>query len=178
MARRILKRQAEGERIRPASFCLSLCIGAAFQSKTFVSDIIRKQDIRVRKNYLFGIVSVFGDALRKPIPQQVQDEIFVRSRRRCCMCYGLHRDMTLKPGQIAHLDRWSDNPAFDNLAFLCFEHHNEYDSVTRQSKNFTSGEVKTYRDELYSDMAIYVGLPEFWARIWAYLMRRKSRRMR
>jgi hypothetical protein len=35
------------------------------------------------------------------------------------------------------------------LAFLCFEHHDQFDSSTSQSKNFTLQEVKRYREELY-----------------------------
>jgi hypothetical protein len=37
----------------------------------------------------------------------------------------------------------------DNPAFLCFEHHDRYDSKTSQSKNFSIAELKAYRDELY-----------------------------
>jgi hypothetical protein len=51
---------------------------------------------------------------------------------------------------MAHLDQDSSNNRPDNLAFLCFEHHDSYDSSTSQAKNFTIGEVKAYRDELYS----------------------------
>ena len=55
----------------------------------------------------------------------------------------------MKAGQIAHLDRDKANAALDNLAFLCFEHHDRYDSRTSQSKNFSIAEVKAYREELY-----------------------------
>jgi hypothetical protein len=54
----------------------------------------------------------------------------------------------LKVGQIAHLDRDRSNSAEENLAFLCFEHHDEYDSRTSQRKGLTAGEVKAFRDEL------------------------------
>jgi hypothetical protein len=56
----------------------------------------------------------------------------------------------LKVGQIAHLDRDNANHAETNLAFLCFGHHDEYDSTSSQRKNFTKGEVKEFREELYS----------------------------
>jgi hypothetical protein len=55
----------------------------------------------------------------------------------------------LKAGQIAHLDRNSSNSAADNLAFLCLEHHDEYDSRTSQRKGLTPGEVKQMRAELH-----------------------------
>lgn len=89
---------------------------------------------------------------RKLIAQEVQDSILLKSRRRCCICYGLRRDISIREGQIAHLDQNPSNNASDNLAFLCLEHHNWYDSRTSQSKGPTIGEVKTYRNELYEDI--------------------------
>lgn len=56
----------------------------------------------------------------------------------------------MKSGQIAHLDRDSANNSEANLAFLCFDHHDEYDSTSSQRKNFTVGEVKEFREELYT----------------------------
>lgn len=89
---------------------------------------------------------------RKPISEQIQTSVLTKSRRRCCICYGLHRSTDLKQGQIAHLDKNSSNNSEENLAFLCFDHHDQYDSSTRQSKNFTIKEVKQYRSELISDI--------------------------
>lgn len=40
----------------------------------------------------------------------------------------------------------------DNLCFLCLNHHNQYDSETSVSKNYTIKEIKTYRDSLYSQI--------------------------
>lgn len=51
---------------------------------------------------------------------------------------------------MAHLDKNNANHAEANLAFLCFDHHDEYDSTSSQRKNFTIGEVKEFREELYS----------------------------
>src|SRR4051812_6015774 len=89
---------------------------------------------------------------RKPIPTDVQAAVLIKARRRCCICYGLYRDIAIKQGQIAHLDQDASNAAEDNLAFLCLAHHDEYDSTTRQSKNLTQAEVKAYRDELHRDI--------------------------
>ena len=86
---------------------------------------------------------------RKAIPEKVQTEIMVRSRRRCAMCYGLKRNLDIHSGQIAHIDHNNENSSIDNLVFLCLEHHDKYDSKTSQSKNFTPGEITVYRDELY-----------------------------
>lgn len=87
--------------------------------------------------------------MRKQIPKSIEAEVLVKSRRRCCICFGLNRDEDVKKGQVAHLDKNSSNNAYDNLAFLCFHHHDEYDSKTSQSKNLTIPEVKKYRNELY-----------------------------
>lgn len=57
--------------------------------------------------------------------------------------------MTEKAGQITHLDQNRNNSSFDNLAFMCFEHHDKYDSKTSQSKNYTIQEAKGYRNQLY-----------------------------
>ena len=65
------------------------------------------------------------------------------------ICFGISSDVNEKLGQIAHLDCNSNNNDLDNLAFLCFDHHDKYDSKTSQSKNYKEKEVKIYRDELY-----------------------------
>ena len=96
---------------------------------------------------------------RKPISQDRQTKVLLQSRRRCCICFGLNRDVSICQGQIAHLDRSSSNDAEDNLAFLCFNHHDQYDSSTRQSKNFMQSEVKHFRTELHVAMKMALGAP-------------------
>lgn len=93
---------------------------------------------------------------RAKTPDTVIDAVLLKARRRCCICFGLQRDTSLKSGQIAHLDRDSANNREDNLAFLCLDHHDEYDSRTSQRKGLTSGEVKAFREEL--SLALDVGL--------------------
>lgn len=89
---------------------------------------------------------------RKPIPESTQTAILLKSRRRCCLCFWLKGEDEVKKGQFAHLDGDHENPAEGNLAFLCFEHHDEYDSTTRLSKGLREPEVKKWRDELYKEM--------------------------
>jgi hypothetical protein len=60
-------------------------------------------------------------------------------------------DNSEKKGQIAHLDRNPGNPRLENLVWLCFDHHDDYDSTTRQSKNYMIEEVRQYRDKLIQD---------------------------
>ena len=56
----------------------------------------------------------------------------------------------MKKGQIAHLNHNAGNGAEDNLAWLCLDHHTEYDSTTRQHRNFTIGEIKKARSDLHA----------------------------
>ena len=88
-------------------------------------------------------------AKRRKTPQETETEVLTKSARRCCVCFGLQMDLSLKKGQIAHLDGDPSNSDFDNLAWLCIPHHDDYDSITRQSKGFTIHEVKMYRTLLY-----------------------------
>ena len=85
---------------------------------------------------------------RIKVSESIQAEVLVECRRRCCVCFGLNRDEDWKVGQIAHLDRNPSNNAKENLAFLCFDHHDLYDSCTSQSKGLQRKEVETYREEL------------------------------
>jgi hypothetical protein len=87
---------------------------------------------------------------RKKTPVDFEAEVLLRSRRRCCLCFGLNFDDGLKKGQIAHLDRNPGNAMLDNLAFLCLDHHDVYDSRTCQSKGLAIVEVKAYRELLHS----------------------------
>ena len=75
-------------------------------------------------------------------------DVLVASRRRCCLCYSLGNDAGEKKGQVAHLDRNASNNSRDNLAFLCLDHHDQYDSRTSQAKGLTIEEVKQYRNQL------------------------------
>ena len=90
---------------------------------------------------------------RARIPQPTETAVLVKSARRCALCFHLSRDLGEKRGQIAHLDGNPSNAAEDNLAFLCFDHHSEFDSRTSQHKNYTPQEVKTARNRLYVAIA-------------------------
>lgn len=90
---------------------------------------------------------------RKKTPTPTETAVLTKSKRRCAICYHLEEVKTLKKGQIAHLDQNPSNFAEDNLAWLCFDHHSEYDSTTKQHKNYTKAEVKKWRDDLYAAFA-------------------------
>lgn len=87
-------------------------------------------------------------AARATIPPEVIADVLVTSRRRCCVCFGLSNDAEEKKGQVAHIDRDASNSARDNLVFLCFDHHDQYDSRTSQSRALTVEEVRRYRAQL------------------------------
>lgn len=87
---------------------------------------------------------------RRSLPSDTETELLHLSRRRCCLCFGLLGDLGVKKGQIAHLDRDPSNNEVDNLAFLCLDHHDEYDSRTSQSKGLKRKELLIYRASLYS----------------------------
>ncbi len=92
---------------------------------------------------------------RVKIPKATQTNVLTTCRRRCCICFGLNSDAEIKRGQIAHLDHDPNNNKIDNLAFLCLDHHSEFDSRSRQTKGFLDDEVKEYRLKLIE----YLDLP-------------------
>lgn len=89
---------------------------------------------------------------RKKISADTQKQVLLKSRRRCCLCFWLEGVDDVVKGQIAHLDQDASNNRFENLAFLCFEHHDEYDSRPNVSKGLQQPEVAQWRDELYKEM--------------------------
>jgi hypothetical protein len=89
---------------------------------------------------------------RKAISDEVQNSVLLKSRRRCCLCFWLEGIDEVVKGQIAHLDQNHENADEQNLVFLCYNHHDEYDSRTSTSKGLREGEVRKWRDELYLEM--------------------------
>ena len=75
----------------------------------------------------------------------VETAVLINCGRRCALCVGLNNDHTVKNGQIAHIDRDSSNSSYDNLVFLCIPHHDDYDTVRRQSKNLKPDELRHYK---------------------------------
>ena len=109
---------------------------------------------------------------REKLPIQAETRVLLISRRRCCVCFGLRGDAGIKRGQIAHLDGDPSNNSDDNLAFLCLEHHDEYDGRTSQSKGLTIREIKHYRVELYESLKASPSLGDElskdspWSNLW------------
>lgn len=94
--------------------------------------------------------------VRPTIQTDTVTEVLLRSRRRCCLCFGLDGNFEQKQGQVAHLDQNRNNNSPGNLAFLCLVHHDAYDSRTSQSKGFTIEEARAYREALYGHIQTLV----------------------
>ncbi|MEI7145473.1 hypothetical protein WCT84_17965 [Pectobacterium brasiliense] len=86
---------------------------------------------------------------RKRISPVTQADVVIKSKRRCPLCVFIDGNETERPGQIAHLNGDNTDDRFENLVWLCLEHHDKFDSTTRQTKNYTEIEVRTYRNKLY-----------------------------
>lgn len=86
---------------------------------------------------------------RKHLPQESETAVLLLSKRRCCLCFFLDEIKKQRKEQIAHLNHNPNDPRFENLVYLCFEHHSDYDSTTSQSKNYTGDEIRQYRNKLY-----------------------------
>lgn len=97
---------------------------------------------------------------RQAIPKDVETQVLVASKRRCCLCYYLHDERGVRKGQIAHIDGDPSRSSFNDLAFLCHDHHDELDSSTRQSKGLKAAEVRHYRDLLYGQVGHVSGNQE------------------
>ena len=86
---------------------------------------------------------------RTSIPHEIQALVLTKSKRRCALCVFLDGKDEERKGQIAHLNGDHADSRFENLVWLCFEHHDDFDSKTSQSKNYTQIEVRDYRYQLY-----------------------------
>ena len=91
---------------------------------------------------------------RKRIDPTDEASLLMACRRRCCLCAHYKSDFSRKKGQIAHIDSDRTNAAIANLAFLCFECHDEFDSRSSQSKNFTQKELRLCKQQLESYYAV------------------------
>lgn len=86
--------------------------------------------------------------MRRKLTESVEADILHACRRKCCICYFLCDERGVRKGQLAHLDKDSSNNSKANIVYLCFDHHDEFDSRTSQSKGLTKEEVRRWRDKL------------------------------
>jgi len=92
---------------------------------------------------------------RAPISTDVQTQLLVQSKRRCCLCAFLNQDWDQKRIQIAHISHDPTDSSQGNLVVLCLSHHDEYDSRTSQSKGYTPSEIRHYKNALIKALACW-----------------------
>jgi hypothetical protein len=78
----------------------------------------------------------------------VQTTVLLACRRRCALCVGIDGVFDAQPGQLAHIDRNHENNDEGNAAWLCVNHHVEYDSSSPQTKRLTPDELRAYQAKL------------------------------
>ena len=85
---------------------------------------------------------------RAAVPKDIEIAILSKSKRRCALCFFLELSNGVARGQIAHIDRDKTNGVERNLAYLCLEHHDAYDTTPSQSKRFQPQELSQAKDLL------------------------------
>ena len=90
---------------------------------------------------------------RKKVPDAVLTSLLVKTRRRCCLCVYLKNDRGQKRIQVAHINHRPSENDEENLVPLCLDHHDEYDSVTSQSKGLTASELRFYKQKLIDELS-------------------------
>jgi hypothetical protein len=95
---------------------------------------------------------------RRSFSDKIQADVLVKCRRRCALCFCLKGDDREKRGQLAHIDRNSENDAPENAAFLCSPHHDRYDSTSHQTKRILPDELKEYQQILYASVESFAAL--------------------
>jgi len=79
---------------------------------------------------------------RTPIPDDISAEVMFQHDRTCCVCH-----VRGKAVQIHHIDEDPTNHAVDNLAVLCFDHHEETQVRGGFAKKLKPVDVVRCRDD-------------------------------
>lgn len=85
----------------------------------------------------------------KKIPDDIQAEVIFKSNRECVVC-----DNHKRGDHIHHIDGDNSNNKFENLAFLCFDCHNEASLTGSLRKKLTPKTVIKYRNHKYHVVAL------------------------
>lgn len=86
---------------------------------------------------------------RKKIADEIQAEVIFKSNRECVVC-----DNHKRGDHIHHIDGDNTNSKFENLAFLCFDCHNEASLIGSLRKKLTPKTIIKFRDHKYQVIAI------------------------
>ena len=79
---------------------------------------------------------------RVKIPPATEAEVMFKSDLQCCICQQ-------KGDHIHHLDSDPSNNNIDNLALLCFKHHDEATITGSLSKKLSRQTILNYREHHY-----------------------------
>lgn len=90
---------------------------------------------------------------RTKVPKSIRRSTLLQSKRVCCLCYHFRNKTKAIRGQFAHIDHNPQNNDVDNIAWLCLEHHDEYDGTNGLTARITEDEVKAARSNLYAAVA-------------------------
>lgn len=85
---------------------------------------------------------------RKKIPDEVQADVIFKSNRECVVC-----DNHKRGDHIHHIDGDNTNSKFENLAFLCFDCHNEASLTGSLRKKLSPKTIIKFRDHKYKVIA-------------------------
>lgn len=85
---------------------------------------------------------------RKKIPDEIQADVIFKSNRECVVC-----DNHKRGDHIHHIDGNNSNNKFENLAFLCFDCHNEASLIGSLRKKLTPKAIIKFRDYKYQVIA-------------------------
>src|SRR5262249_21288075 len=80
---------------------------------------------------------------RTKVPDSVVARVMFASDLRCCVCYA-------KGHQLHHLDGDPNNHEYDNLAYLCLDHHDEATRTGGLSRKLSSATIVTFRADWYT----------------------------
>ncbi len=88
---------------------------------------------------------------RTSIPSNLIDELLVRSKRRCALCY-LSGKTQAQPGSFALLEALpgDEGATLDDLVYLCAQHHAEFDR--QDPVRWSVSEVRKAQTRLYRAM--------------------------
>ena len=95
-----------------------------------------------------------ASAKRKNTPTEIETNVLTKCQRRCALCYAETFDLKLRKGQIAHINGDRSDAREANLAWLCLEHHSEFDSKTSQTKNWTPSELRRWKARVEELMSL------------------------
>lgn len=102
---------------------------------------------------------------RTTVDKSVMQDVLLKSRRRCCLCYAAGIDRPVD-GQIAHITADRSDSSEDNLVFLCLDHHRQFDSSGKRAES--ADDLKHKREKLYADKTGESEHRTMWDRVYEY----------